>query len=395
MRGSLIHSAKRTPIGRYLGGLASLGAVELGARAAAAAVGAAGIDPARIDEAIIGNVIAAGLGQSPARQVAIRAGIPASASALTINMVCGSGLRAVMLADALIRAGEARAILAGGIESMSNAPHLVRGGRLGWKFGDQTLVDAMQNDGLTCPFEHWPMGKAAEYTARKARIDRAAVDAFALESHRRAVHTRDAGGFAAEIEPIERVTKGKTERIVHDENPRAEASAESLAGLAPAFEAEGIVTAGNSSSLADGAAMLVIGSADSDFKSAPPLARIRACATSGGEPRDLFFAPIRAIGAAVAEAGLRMSEIDLFEINEAFAAQMLACMNALELAPDRVNVNGGAIALGHPIGASGARILVTLLHAMKSRGARLGVAAACLGGGNAVAVVVEREPHFR
>ncbi len=391
MAQTLIFAAKRTPIGRFLGGLSGKSAVELGAIAAKSAIAKASLDPSAIDEAIVGNVVSAGLGQSPARQVAIASGIPAAASALTVNMVCGSGLRAVMLADALIRSGEANIVLAGGIESMSRAPHLLEGARAGWKYGTKPLLDSLEQDGLRCPFEKWPMGSAADYTAKTAAISRSAMDQFALESHRRAVEARNSGVFDAEIAPVEVRERSSSLTIVHDENPRAEASIESLSKLSPAFDPTGVSTAGNSSSLADGAAMLVCCSSDRAGEAkARPLARVVSTAISGGEPRDLFFAPVKAIAEVLAKARLKLAQVDLFEINEAFASQMLACLKGLELSTERVNIHGGAIALGHPIGASGARILVTLLHALEQRRGRYGVASACLGGGNAVAVLIER-----
>ena len=386
---AVILSACRTPIGRYLGGLASRSAVDLGIIAAREALKLAQVDPAAVSEAIVGNVLSAGLGQAPARQVALGAGVPATASALTVNMVCGSGLRAVMLAATAIRAGEADLILAGGMESMSNAPHLLRGGRGGWKIGDRTLVDALLHDGLTCAVEGWPMGHAAERTAEECGLSRVELDAYALESQRRAAAAQASGAFDDEIVPVTIAGKKGT-TIKADEGPRADTTAEALARLAPAFRPDGVVTAGNSSTLSDGAAMLVIASeAKAEQLGVKPIARIVSQAIAGLEPRDLFLAPIGAVRAALDKAGLRPDAIDLYEINEAFAAQMLGCVRGLEIDPARVNVHGGAIALGHPIGASGARVLVTLLHALERRGERLGVAALCLGGGNAVAILVE------
>lgn len=386
----VILSACRTPVGRYLGALSGRSAVDLGVVAARGTLRRAGVDPAEVDETIVGSVLQAGLGQAPARQVALGAGLPATSSALTVNMVCGSGLRAVMLASALIRAGEAELLLVGGAESMSNAPHLLRGGRSGWKIGDAALIDHMVHDGLTCAIEAWPMGMAAEHTAAQVGLTRADLDAFALESQRRAVAAQQQGAFDAEIEPVA-ISSRKGETVVKaDEGPRADTSAATLAKLAPAFKADGLVTAGNASTLSDGAAMLVVASAAKARASGKtPTARIVASAASGTAPRDLFLAPIGAVRAALAKAGLTTDQIDLYEINEAFAAQMLACLRALELDPSKVNVHGGAIALGHPLGASGARILVTLLHALEQRGGRFGLAALCLGGGNAVALIVE------
>jgi len=389
---SFLLSACRTPIGRYLGGLSSQSAVQLGAIAAREALSRSGLDPATVDETIVGNVLSAGLGQAPARQVALGAGIDPSKSALTVNMVCGSGLRAVMLADALIRAGDAEAVLAGGTESMSNAPHLLKGGRSGWKMGDGVLVDSMLHDGLTCAIEGWPMGMAAEHTAEQAGLSRVDLDTFAAESQRRAVEAAAAGMFADEIVPVT-IPGRKGDTVVKaDESPRADTTLQTLAKLSSAFRPEGIVTAGNSSTLSDGAAMLVVASERAARTAgSTPLAKILATAVSGRAPRDIFLAPIDAIRLALKKANLTLEDIDLFEINEAFAAQMLGCCRALELDLAKVNVQGGAIALGHPIGASGARVLVTLLHALRRRNQRRGLAALCLGGGNAVAMIVERD----
>jgi acetyl-CoA C-acetyltransferase len=389
----VILSACRTPIGRYLGALANRSAIELGVIAARAAIARAGIEPSVVEEAIVGNVLSAGLGQAPARQVALGAGVPASSSALTVNMVCGSGLRAVMLAAALIQAGEAEIVLAGGMESMSNAPHLLRGGRHGWKIGNRELVDATLHDGLTCAIEGWPMGEAAERTAEQCGLKRDELDAFALESHRRALAAQASGAFDAEIVPVPigSTGTGSSATLHADEGPRADTTLDALAKLAPAFRPEGIVTAGNASALSDGAAMVVVASeAKARALGAKPMARIVASAIAGTEPRDLFLAPIGAVRAVLKKAGLTPAAIDLFEVNEAFAAQMLACVRALELDLERVNVHGGAIALGHPIGASGARVLTTLLHALRRRDSRRGIAALCLGGGNAVAMIVEK-----
>jgi acetyl-CoA C-acetyltransferase len=387
----LILSACRTPIGRYLGSLASKTAVELGVCAGRAAISRAGVEPSSIEEAIVGCVLPAGLGQAPARQVALGSGMSSGSSALTINMVCGSGLRAVMLAETGIRAGSASLVLAGGMESMSNAPHLLSGGRTGWKIGEKALNDSMLLDGLTCAIEGWPMGMAAERTAEACGLARADLDAYAAESQRRAAAAISAGAFRDEIIPIVLPGKKGSTTIDSDEGPRPETTVDALGRLTPAFRPDGVVTAGNASTLADGAAMLVIASeAQAQALGRKPMARIISSATSGLDPRDLFLAPIGAIKAALAKAKLAPDEIDLYEINEAFASQMLGCVRGLELDLARVNVLGGAIALGHPIGASGARVLVTLVHALKARGGRYGVAALCLGGGNAVAMVVER-----
>jgi len=388
----VILSACRTPIGRYLGGLSGLSAIDLGVRAASEALNRAGVSGSSVDEVIVGNVLPAGLGQAPARQVALGAGVPATSSALTVNMVCGSGLRAVMLASSLIRAGDAQVVLAGGMESMSNAPHLLRGGRGGWRLGDTPLVDSMLHDGLTCAIEHWPMGMAAERTAQICNLGREELDAFSLESHRRAIEAQNTGAFDREIVPLEIPgKKGSLTQIKADETPRADASLAALAKLVPAFQAEGVVTAGNASSLSDGAAMAVVTSEEmAERLGTKPLARILATAISGLEPRDLFLAPVDAIRLVVKKAQLTLDQVALYEINEAFASQCLGCVKELKLDPARVNVHGGAIALGHPIGASGARVLVTLLHALARREQRYGVASLCLGGGNAVALLVER-----
>ncbi|SIO02210.1 acetyl-CoA C-acetyltransferase [Singulisphaera sp. GP187] len=388
----VILSACRTPIGRYLGGLSGRSAVDLGVVAAKEALARSQVDPDQVDEAIVGNVLAAGLGQAPARQVAIGAGIPTKASALTINMVCGSGLRSVMLAATAIRAGDADVVLAGGMESMSNAPHLLRGGRSGWKLGDGVLVDSMLHDGLTCAVEGWPMGEAAERTADMCKLSREELDSFSCESHRRALEAQRSGAFDLEIVPVTiEGKKGVSTTIKGDEGPRAESDQAALARLKPAFCAEGVVTAGNSSSLSDGAAMLVVASeAKAEQLRVRPVARILATAISGLDPCDLFLAPIGAIRAVLAKARLTPQDVDLYEINEAFASQLLGCVKGLEIDLAKVNVHGGAIALGHPIGASGARVLVTLVHALERHGKKIGVAALCLGGGNAVALVVER-----
>jgi acetyl-CoA C-acetyltransferase len=296
-----------------------------------------------------------------------------------------------MLAESAIRSGASDLILAGGMESMSNAPHLLSGGRSGWKIGEKALVDSMLHDGLTCAIEGWPMGMAAERTAEVCGLSRSDLDAYAAESQRRATAAIASGAFREEIVPVSLPGKKGPTTIDADEGPRPETTAEALGRLAPAFKPDGIITAGNASTLSDGAAMLLVAS-ESAARSLghPPMARIVASATSGLDPRDLFLAPIGAIRKALDRAGLTADEIDLYEINEAFAAQMLGCIRGLEIDPAKVNVNGGAIALGHPIGASGARVLVTLLHALKMRDGRYGVAALCLGGGNAVAMVVER-----
>jgi acetyl-CoA C-acetyltransferase len=391
MTRTLILDACRTPIGKFLGALANRPAPVLGAECAREALRRAGVEPGRVDEVIVGNVLSAGVGQAPARQVALAAGLPPSVAAVTVNKVCGSGLKAVMLADQAIRAGDARIVLAGGIESMSQAPHLLKGGRAGYKLGDQKLIDSMVHDGLWCALEKWHMGSAAEYTARKFSVSREDQDAFAAESHRRAVAATDSCWFDAEIVPLQAGRDTPDDLLRHDEGPRRDSTPQKLAKLKPAFDAAGTVTAGNASMISDGAAALVVAAEDAATElAAKPIARIVASAVSGVEPRDLFIAPVSAVLRVLDKARLSINDIDLVEINEAFAAQMIACMRELKLDPARVNVHGGAIALGHPIGASGARVLVTLVHALQQHNKRLGLASLCLGGGNAVAMIVER-----
>jgi len=388
---SYILSARRTPIGKLLGSLATVPAPQLAAAAIDAALGDSNLPATNIDHVILGNVLSAGIGQAPARQAAIAAGIPATVGALTINKVCGSGLMAVMLADQAIRAGDARSIVAGGMESMSLAPHLLMGSRAGWKFGHQQVLDSMQHDGLWCAHENQGMVALADYIAAKCGISREDQDSFAVESHRRAVAAREAGAFATEIAPVI-VKAGKSEtRVEHDEGPRTGCGLADLAKLRPAFAAEGTATAGNASQISDGAAALVVVSEEVARQSASPLkARIVATTSHSVEPKDLFIAPIGAIEKVLAKARLKVSDIDLFELNEAFAAQVLACIRPLGISQQKLNIRGGAIALGHPIGASGARVLVTLLHILAARQLRYGLAALCLGGGEAVAMVVER-----
>ena len=396
----VIVSAARTPIGRFLGGLAPLAAPELGAVAVRAALERAKVDPAAIDEVIMGNVVQAGVGQAPARQAALRGGVPAVVPAYTVNKVCGSGLQAVMLAAQAIRAGDARALVAGGMESMSNAPYYVQGMRGGVKFGDQSLVDGLIRDGLWCAFGHCHMGGHAEYTAKKAGITRQRQDELALRSHQKAVAAIEGGRFKNEIARVEIPGKKGPTVIDTDEGPRKDSSLEALAKLRPAFAKDAptdmkpeelTVTAGNAPGLSDGGAALVVTSAEfAKANGLPVLARITGYASGGTEPRDLFFAPIYAVQNLMRLTGAKISDYDLIEANEAFASQALADGDALGWDWERVNVNGGAIALGHPIGSSGARILVTLLHALHERGARTGLATLCLGGGNAVALSVER-----
>jgi acetyl-CoA C-acetyltransferase len=395
MADAFLFSATRTPIGKFLGGLADVPAPQLGAIVVAEVIQRANVPVAQVDEVILGNVIQAGVGQNPARQAALKAGLLETIAAVTINKVCGSGLKAVMLAAQAVRAGDAEVIVAGGMESMSLAPHLLFGTRTGWKYGDHKAVDAMIHDGLWCPFENWHMGAAAEHIAAKHGVTRADQDRFSAQSHQRAAAAWERGDFNAEVVPVT-VGKASPERklggsFARDEGIRPESTAENLAKLKAAFRADGTVTAGNSSMLSDGAAAVVVASARAAEKlGIKPRARIVAYATSGVAPKDVFIAPVYAVRQVLEKAKLTLKDIDLFELNEAFAAQMLACARELKLDDARVNVNGGAIALGHPIGASGARVLVTLLYALERRGLKRGLASLCLGGGNAVAMVVER-----
>lgn len=395
----VILGAARTPIGRFLGGLAPLPAHTLGAIAVRAAIGRSGVDPAAVGEVILGNVLQAGQGQAPARQAAIAAGVPEEVPSLTINKVCGSGLKAVMLAAQAIRAGDLEVAVAGGFESMSNVPFYLKGMRDGVKFGNQTVLDGLIHDGLWCAFGHCHMGGHAEYTAARAGITRERADAFAFESHRRAVAAMDSGAFDAEIVPVEVPGRKGPIPVTADESPRRDTSMEALAKLRPAFPddaPEGIsplvVTAGNAPGLNDGAAALVVSSlAFARAHGLPVRARIGGYASGFGAPRDLFFAPVQAVRSVMSKDESTIADYDLFEVNEAFAVQALADMDALAMDPERTNVNGGAVALGHPIGASGARVLVTLLHALEARGKGRGLAALCLGGGGSVALSIERE----
>jgi acetyl-CoA C-acetyltransferase len=389
---AVIVSAARTPVGKYLGGLSPLKATQLGAIAVREAVSRAGVDSNSIDEVIMGMVLQGGAGQAPARQAAIHAGIPGEVPALTVNKVCGSGLKSVMLAAQAIRAGDARCVLAGGMESMSNAPHYIHGMRGGIKYGNQQLVDGVQYDGLWCSFGDSVMGSYAEYTAEKAGVTREDQDEFALGSHRKAVAAIEGCKFAAETVPVEVPgRKGATTVVEKDEGPRKDTSLEALGALRPAFKKNGSVTAGNAPGLNDGASALVVTSeAFAAANGLEIIARITGYATGGGEPKDLFFAPIQAVRKLMAKTKADVDAYELIEVNEAFAVQTLADGRALGWDWDRVNVNGGAIALGHPIGASGARVLTTLLYAIRDRDAATGLATLCLGGGNAVALSVER-----
>jgi acetyl-CoA C-acetyltransferase len=388
----VILSAVRTPIGKYLGGLSGFTAPQLGAMAIREAVARAGVDPSAVEDVIMGQVVQGGSGQAPARQALIHAGLPSTIPAVTINMVCGSGLKAVMLAAQAIKAGDADVIVAGGQESMSGAPHYVYGMRNGIKAGNQTMVDGMIHDGLWDSFGCCHMGEYAEYTAEKAGVSRADQDAFAYESHRKAVAAAEGGKFKAEILPVPVPGRGGPSTVAADESPRKDTSAETLAKLKPAFRKDGgTVTPGNAPGLNDGASALVVTSlAFAKAHGLAPMARVTAYATGGGDPREIFFAPVQAVRNLMGKAGTTIGNYDLIEANEAFAVQAIADGRELGWDWDRVNVHGGAVALGHPIGASGARVLTTLLYALRDRGGSTGLATLCLGGGNAVALSVER-----
>jgi len=394
MEKPVILSAVRTPIGKFMGGLSPLTAPELGAKVIAEAVRRAGLDPKQIDEAIMGNVIQAGLGQNPARQAALRGGLDPRVAAMTINKVCGSGLKAVGLAAQAVALGESEIVAAGGMESMSNAPYLMKGARAGFRLGNAELLDSMITDGLWDAYENFHMGMTAELVAEKYGITRAEQDAFAVESHRRAVHATKSCFVADQILPIELPQrKGPPVVIKTDESPREDTSLEALAKLKPAFKKEGgTVTAGNAPGTNDGAAALVVTSERTAARlGKAPMARIVAQAVSGVEPKWVMMAPVDAVERIFLKTGWhRDKDVDLYELNEAFAVAAIAVTRELKLNPERVNVNGGAVALGHPIGASGARILVTLLYELQRRNLKRGIAALCLGGGNAVALAIER-----
>lgn len=395
-REPVILSAARLPIGRFQGGLSSIPAPRLGALAIRAAVERAGIPLEEIDEVIMGNVVSAGVGQAPARQAAIFAGLPTSVGATTVNKVCGSGLKAVMIAASAIRAGDGSLYVAGGFESMSRAPFLVDGRTGSLRFGHAQLTDALLLDGLWDPFENWSMGMAAEFIADEYEVTREAMDEFALQSHQKAIAAIDSGAFRDEIVPVEIPgKKGEVIRIDTDESPRRDTSLEALAKLKPAFKEGGKVTAGNSPGLNDGAAAVVIASrAYAQRHGLKPLARVVGYAQAADEPKYLFRAPALAIPKLLRQIGWTFADVDLIELNEAFAAQVLA--DGYILADQgwdwsKVNVHGGAIALGHPIGASGARVLTTLIYALRRHGKKRGIASLCLGGAEAVAMAIELE----
>ncbi|MBI4320360.1 MAG: acetyl-CoA C-acetyltransferase [Chloroflexi bacterium] len=387
---AVIVEGARIPVGRFLGSLLPLTAPKLGAVAIREAIRRANVDPSIIDEVIMGNVVQAGIGQAPARQAAIAAGVPSSASAVTINKICGSGLQAVMFAAQAIRAGDGNAYVAGGMESMSNAPYVLKQARMGLRMGNSEVIDAVVHDGLWCAFENQHMGVSAEFIADKFGITREEQDAFALDSHRKAISAIQEGRFKAEIVPVEIPQKKGSLVLDTDEPPRADTTLEALSKLAPAFKPGGTVTAGNAPGLSDGAAALVVMERSAAREAgAQPLARITGYASAGIEPRLIFAAPVLAVRKLMNLTGLSVDDFDLIEVNEAFSAQILSNGKELEWDWAKVNVNGGGVALGHPIGASGARILVTLLYALRARGLRRGLAALCLGGGGAVALSVE------
>jgi acetyl-CoA C-acetyltransferase len=393
---AVILAAARTPIGKFQGTLSGVPATKLGAIAVRAAVERAGIRPEEIEEVLMGNVVQAGEGQAPARQAGIWGGVPATVGATTLNKVCGSGLKAAMLAAQAVRAGDSQLLVAGGFESMSRAPFLVNGRMGELKYGNAQLTDALLNDGLWDPFENWGMGNAAEFIADEYEVTRQAMDQFAFESHQKAVAAQEKGKFKTEIVPVEIPgRKGEMTVVEADEGPRKDTSLESLAKLKPSFKADGRVTAGNASSMNDGAAAVVIAArAYAEAQRLKPLARVVGYAQAALEPKYLFAAPARAIPKLLAKINWKLSDVDLIELNEAFAAQVLADGYALaDQGWDwkKVNVNGGAIALGHPLGASGARLLTTLIHALQDRGLKRGIASLCLGGGEAVAMAIEVE----
>ena len=393
---AVILSAVRTPIGKFRSALGNVPIADLGATVVRAAVERANLpDPAEIDEVIMGNVVAAGTGQNLARQTAIFSGLPSNVGASTINKVCGSGLKAVMLASQAIRAGDGELFVAGGVESMSRAPYLVEGRMGELRYGNVSLKDSLLVDGLWCPFENWGMGDAAEFIAEEYEVTREAMDRFAYASHQKAVMAMEAGKFKDEIVPVEIKERKKTILVDTDEGPRKDTSLEALAALKPAFKTDGKVTPGNAPGLNDGAAAVVVASAAKAKEiGAMPLARVVGYAQAALDPKYLFAAPAKAIPRLLDKIGWTLADVDLIELNEAFAAQVLA--NGYELADqgwdwEKVNVHGGAIALGHPVGASGARVLTTLIYALKDRGLKRGIASLCLGGAEAVALAVEME----
>ncbi len=392
MREAVIIGAVRTPIGNFNGTLASFSAVELGAIVIKEVINRTGINADSINEVIFGNVLQAGLGQNPARQAAVKAGVPVEVPAVTVNKVCGSGLETVNLAARAIMSGDADIVVAGGMESMSNAPYVLGGkSRWGYRMGHEKVTDVMIQDGLWCAFNDYHMGITAENIAEKYKLSREELDQLAMDSQHKAIRAIEVGTFTKEIVPVTIKSKKGDIIFAEDEFPKADVTLQKLGGLRPAFKKDGMVTAGNASGINDGAAALIVTSAEkANELGLKPLARIKSFASAGVDPSIMGMGPVPAVKKALAKAGLTVEDIDLFEANEAFAAQFLAVSKELKLSPETVNVNGGAIALGHPIGASGARILVTLLHAMENRGAKRGLATLCIGGGQGIATIVER-----
>jgi acetyl-CoA C-acetyltransferase len=392
MRDAVLVSAVRTPTGKFLGALKDRTASQLGALVVAEAVRRAGVDPAIVDECIMGNVVGAGLGQNPARQAALRGGLSDHVAALTINKVCGSGLKAVMLAHQAIATGDIDVAVAGGMESMSNCPYLLPRAREGLRMGHGEIVDSMINDGLWCAFEQCHMGNAGEVVAEHYHVDRAAQDAFAARSHQKAARATDAGWFKDEILPVAIPQKrGEPLLVTRDEAIRPDTTAEALAALKPAFKKNGTVTAGNAPGVNDGASALVVMAAErARSLGLTPLARIVGQATSGLPPKFVLMTPVEAVRRLAEKIGWKLADVDLFELNEAFSVQAVAVLNELGIPEEKVNVHGGAVALGHAIGSSGGRVLTTLLYAMKHRNVKRGIATLCLGGGNGVALAVER-----
>ncbi|MBP7147087.1 MAG: acetyl-CoA C-acetyltransferase [Acidobacteria bacterium] len=391
MESTVIVSACRTPVGRFLGALAPVPAPRLGALAVGEAVRRAGVDPAAVEEVLMGNVVQAGVGQNPARQAALFGGLPPEVGAVTINKVCGSSLKAVMLADQAIRAGDAQLVVAGGMESMSNCPYLLVGARQGYRMGHQKVVDSMIHDGLWDVYRDVHMGETAELVADKYGVSREQMDEWAVLSHRRAVEAARAGWFRDEIVPVEVKGKSGATTVSEDESPRADTTLEKLAALKPAFRKDGRVTAGNAPGVNDGGAAIVLASESFARREGLPVrARIAAGAVAGLAPEWVLMAPEPAIRRTWEKTGWKPQDVDLYEINEAFAVQQIALAKVLGLPADRHNVHGGAVALGHPIGASGARCLATALHALERRGGRRAIVSLCLGGGNAVALAIER-----
>ncbi|MEE2681974.1 MAG: acetyl-CoA C-acyltransferase [Planctomycetota bacterium] len=387
----VILSARRTPIGRFLGGLSRVPAPELGACAISAAIEDASIAPESVDEVFMGCVLQAGVGQNPARQAALKAGLPETVTAVTVNKVCGSGLEAVMQAARAIRSGDISTAVAGGMENMDLAPHFIHA-RAGIKYGPGTMQDHMAFDGLTCAFEQWPMGNAAEWIANEHAVTREEQDRFSAQSHNRAEAAWEAGHFTGEVVPMSAELCHTKVGVERDEGFRAGSTPEALGKLRPAFTKEGSVTAGNASQISDGGAAVVVASAEcAAANGTTPLARIVGYNTAGIEPKKLFWAPKLGIERLMADHELSVADVDLFEINEAFAAQALANAKGLGVSEDKLNICGGGIALGHPIGASGARVLVTLVHQLIRTGGKRGICSLCLGGGNAVSMLIERD----